>query len=198
MISATVTWLFEGSPPCSWESLLGDGSISLKHLIPLPSHWSVIIGAVIISVWVFNLHLHVLLGMWPSSHPAGVWIWSARFMPWGSVGQLRMWPTAISGSIFWRAEMFWWLAMWPVWCVTARPVTVSSVGWARLSWTTPVVAASIPVLWSRVALHPNHDDSICDVFDSGTVIWIGFAYLYLHGGASNMIWHGDFCVICDV
>ena len=32
----------------------------------------VIIGDVIISVWVFNLHFHVLLGMWPSSYPAGV------------------------------------------------------------------------------------------------------------------------------
>ena len=39
-MSATVTWLFEGSPPCSWEALLGEGSISLKDLIPLPSHWS--------------------------------------------------------------------------------------------------------------------------------------------------------------
>ena len=40
MMSATVTWLFEGSPPCSWESLFGEGSISLKDLSPLPRHWS--------------------------------------------------------------------------------------------------------------------------------------------------------------
>ena len=40
VMSATVTWLFEGSPPCSWESLLGEGSISLKDLIPLLSHRS--------------------------------------------------------------------------------------------------------------------------------------------------------------
>ena len=39
-MSATVTWSLEGSPPCSWESLLGEGSISLKSLIPLLSHWS--------------------------------------------------------------------------------------------------------------------------------------------------------------
>ena len=36
MMSATVTCLFEGSPPCSWKSLLGEGSVSLNEL----SHWS--------------------------------------------------------------------------------------------------------------------------------------------------------------
>ena len=40
MISATVTWSPEGSPSCSWESLLGEGSASLKDLIPLLSYWS--------------------------------------------------------------------------------------------------------------------------------------------------------------
>ena len=39
-MSATVTCLFEGSPPCSWESLLGEGSVSLKDQIPPQSHWS--------------------------------------------------------------------------------------------------------------------------------------------------------------
>ena len=39
-MSASVTWSLEVSPPCSWESLLGEGSISLKDLIPLLSHWS--------------------------------------------------------------------------------------------------------------------------------------------------------------
>ena len=38
--SATVTWTLEGSPPCSWESLLGEDSTSLKTLIPLLSCWS--------------------------------------------------------------------------------------------------------------------------------------------------------------
>ena len=39
-MSATVTWSCVGSPPCSWESLLGEGSISLNDLSPLLSHWS--------------------------------------------------------------------------------------------------------------------------------------------------------------
>ena len=39
-MSATVTWSFEGSPLCSWESLLGQGSVSLNDLHPLLSHWS--------------------------------------------------------------------------------------------------------------------------------------------------------------
>ena len=39
-MSATVTWLFEGSPPCSWKSLHEEGSVSLRDWIPLPSHWS--------------------------------------------------------------------------------------------------------------------------------------------------------------
>ena len=39
-MSAPVTWLLEASPPCSWESLLGEDSISLNDLSPLLSHWS--------------------------------------------------------------------------------------------------------------------------------------------------------------
>ena len=35
-----LTWSFDGSPPCSWESLLEEGSISLKDLSPSQSHWS--------------------------------------------------------------------------------------------------------------------------------------------------------------
>ena len=40
MMSATITWSPEGSPSCSWESPLGEGSISLMDLIPLSSHLS--------------------------------------------------------------------------------------------------------------------------------------------------------------
>ena len=40
MMSATVTWSCIGIPPCSWESLLGEGSVSLNDQIPLLSHWS--------------------------------------------------------------------------------------------------------------------------------------------------------------
>ena len=38
-MSATVTWSLKGSPSCSWASLLGEGSTSLKTPIPLPSLW---------------------------------------------------------------------------------------------------------------------------------------------------------------
>ena len=40
MMSVMVTWSLEGSPPCSWKSLLGECSIGLKDLIPFLSHWS--------------------------------------------------------------------------------------------------------------------------------------------------------------
>ena len=40
MIGVTVTWSLKGSPHCSWESLLGDISTSLKFLILLLSHRS--------------------------------------------------------------------------------------------------------------------------------------------------------------
>ena len=40
MMSTTVTWSCGGSPPCSCKSLLGEGSISLKNLSALLSHWS--------------------------------------------------------------------------------------------------------------------------------------------------------------
>ena len=39
-MSATITWSFEGSSPCSWKSLLGEGSISLKDLSLLLNQWS--------------------------------------------------------------------------------------------------------------------------------------------------------------
>ena len=73
------------------------------------------------------------------------------FMPWWSVGWSWMWPTEISGSTTWRGLVFGWLVMWLVQCVMVRSVAVSSVSWARSSWVAPMVAASILVLWSRVA-----------------------------------------------
>ena len=39
-MSAIVTWSFEGSPPCSWQSLLGESPIGLKDHIPIPGHWN--------------------------------------------------------------------------------------------------------------------------------------------------------------
>ena len=39
-MSATVTWSCVGSPPCSWESLLGEGSVSLNDWIPILNQWS--------------------------------------------------------------------------------------------------------------------------------------------------------------
>ena len=40
MMSATITWSHVSSPCWSWKSLLGEGSVSLNHWIPLLSHWS--------------------------------------------------------------------------------------------------------------------------------------------------------------
>ena len=39
-MSAIVIFLFEDGPPCSWGSLLGKGSTSLKTLILLLSQWN--------------------------------------------------------------------------------------------------------------------------------------------------------------
>ena len=41
IISATVAWLCVDSPPCSWESLFGEGIVSLNGQIPLLRHQSV-------------------------------------------------------------------------------------------------------------------------------------------------------------
>ena len=40
VMSAIFTFLFEDGPPCSWGSLLREGSTSLKTLIPLLSQWN--------------------------------------------------------------------------------------------------------------------------------------------------------------
>ena len=39
-MSVIVTCLFEDSPPCSWRSLLGEGSTSLKISFLLLSQWN--------------------------------------------------------------------------------------------------------------------------------------------------------------
>ena len=49
MISATVTWSHVVSPPCSWESLLGEGSVRVNDQIPLLII-GMFIGAVILCV----------------------------------------------------------------------------------------------------------------------------------------------------
>ena len=115
-MSATVTWSFQGSPPCSWESLLGQGSISLKDLIPLPSHWSDHQSCNNLCV---DLQSSPSCSSWDVafSHPAGVWTWSMWFMPWRSVCWSWMRPTVISGSITWRALRLGWSAIWLVQCV---------------------------------------------------------------------------------
>ena len=41
------------------------------------------------------------------------------------------------------------------------------------------------------------DGSSCDIFCSGTVIWIDFICLYLHGGVSNSVLHGYSCEVCS-
>ena len=40
LMSVNVTWLVDGGPPYSWESLLAEGSISLKTPILLLSQWN--------------------------------------------------------------------------------------------------------------------------------------------------------------
>ena len=48
------------------------------------------------------------------------------------------------------------VSWWGLWLCT-------SVGWARSFWAASVMAASIPVLWSRVASMLNSNGSRCDV-----------------------------------
>ena len=111
----------------------------------------VIIGAVIVHVWIFNLHPHVLFGVWFSSWSAGVGTWSMWVLSWRWLGWLWMWPIAISGLITWRVSMCGWSVMWSMWCVTVRSMAVASIGRVQSLWDASGVVASIPVLWSNVA-----------------------------------------------
>ena len=196
VMSATVTWLVEGSPPCSWESLLGEGLL-VSRIWFLSWVTGVIIWAVVISVWVFSLHFHVLLGMWPSSHSAGVWIWSAKLMPWRSIGWLWVWSTVIWWLTSQRSVMCGWSVMWLVWCVMVRSVAVSSVGWVRSLWAASVVAEYIPLLWSRAA---SMWITMTWALMSSVVglNWTSLVCLDLHSGALNLIWYDNLCVSCDV
>ena len=59
MMSATVIGSCAGSPPCSWESLLGEGSFSSNDLSPLLSHQG--------GHWNYsNLHVALLSSLWCS------------------------------------------------------------------------------------------------------------------------------------
>ena len=110
-----------------------------------------IIWAVVISIRVFYLHLHVLLGMWPSPCPAQVWVWSVWFMPWRLVGWSLLWPTVISGSITQRAAN-----VWMIYNVTSAVCHGEVCGCVLCRLSEIIMSCFFSgcvylVLWSRVA-----------------------------------------------
>ena len=151
-MSATVTWSLEGSPPCSWEPLLGEGSISLKNLIPLLSHWSDHLSC-------SNQCAGLL------SSPLCSFFWDEVFFLSGwsmnlicmihalKISRMVMSVTCYELRIDNPKSCHVWDDLQCDWC------SVSQWGlWLCPLWVEwdphellHVVAASIPVLWSRVA-----------------------------------------------
>ena len=118
------------------------------HLLPWVT--TVVIWAVVIYMWIFYLHSGVLLVMWFASWCNEVWVWPMWGLSWGFVGWIWMQQASISGVVWWAAVCRW-SVVWSMWSVTARSMAITPVCRIWVSWATPVMMASIPMLWSRMA-----------------------------------------------
>ena len=194
-MSATVTCLFGGSPPCSWKSLLVEGLVSLKDWIPLLSHWSDHHSCN--NQWV-DLQSSPSCSSWDVVFLLSCCLVNLiyRFHAWKicrmvmNVTYCNLWIDNLKSFYVWMV------------CNVVNVVCHGEVdGCGLYSWSKIIVSCSCggcvyPSVVIKSSLYRNCDDSICDVFKSETVIWIGFVCLYHHSGASNLIWHGGFCEVC--
>ena len=189
MISATVTWSHVGSSLCSWESLLGEGSVILNDQIPLLSHWIVHQS--------FN-SLCVDL----------------RFPPLGSLGvvclmicwnvnliyaSLTLMIYRMLMSMIYCNLQSGKLKNFYLWMICHEVNVVCGVidGCSLYRWSVSVVSCSCggcnyPNDVTLSSLCVNCGNSSCNVCKNKIVIWINFACPCLYGGALNLIWHSNF------
>ena len=196
MMSVTVTWSHVGSPPCSWESLLGEGSVSLNDWIPLLSHWS-------------DHQSCNSPCVDPQLSPSGsswgvVYSWSPGnvnlicLSPALKIGRMVMTVIYCDLSIGKLKNFYVWMI-----CNVVDLVCHSEIdGCSLYRWSVIIVSCSCGscIYPSVVTLNSpcmNCNNSSCNVFKNEIVIWISFNCLCLHGSVLNLIWHGNFWEVCD-
>ena len=149
-MSATVTCLLEGGHPCSWKSLLGEGSVSLTDQIPPLSHWS--------DNWSCNSQCVdpqslLLCSSWGVVFLIICWSVDLIYMSLAlKIGRMVM---NVTYCYLWidnlKSFYIWTMCIVSMWCAVLRLMAMASIGGVQSSWAASVVVASIPVLWSRVA-----------------------------------------------
>ena len=186
IINATVTYSCIGSPPCSWESLRGEGSFSLNDLLPLLSHW--------------NSHYNCnspcvdfLFSLADSSSCVGglMTCWSMSVI----YAKLALRICRLDVNVIYYDLWSGRLRNFYVWMIFNEfgvlccgrindhnlymwNVSIMSYSWGGCDY--PYV-----MTWSSLCM--SHDDLSCDACDDETVIWNDFACPYLHGGVLNLI-----------
>ena len=192
IISATVNWSCVGSLPCSWESLLGEGSFSLNDLLPLLSHW--------------NVH-----------HSCNSPCVDLQFSPsgssWGEVCLVICWNVNVTCAsltlkICRMVMSVIYCGLWSgklrnsyVWMICGEVGVVCHGGINGCNlymWGVSVMSYS----WSGCQL-----SWCCDLEQPLYELWwLELLYLWdcdlewlclscLHGGALHLIWHGGFCEV---
>ena len=148
-MSATLTGSCVDIPPCSWESLLGEGSFSLNGLSPLLCHLN---GHLSYS----NPCVDLLFSLWHSSCDVDCFMiycntsftyvnLIARFVGW-----TWMSVAPISGVV-WKASVHGWSAVWSLWCVMVGSMAITPVCGIWALWATPVLVVIIHMSWSGAA-----------------------------------------------
>ena len=194
IMSATVTGSCVVNPPCSWESLLGEGSFSLSDLSPLLSWKS---GHQNYN----NPCVDLLFSLWCSSC-GGFHVmiyWNVRVAFVNLILRICRIDVNMSGFGLWSGMMMSFCAQMIRSVVNV--VCYSGIdGYNSCMWNLSIMSYSwgggdypYVVIWN--VLYMNHDDLSCSVCGNVTVTWNDFAYPCSHGSVWNMTWHGGCCVV---
>ena len=136
--SATVTGSCVVSPPCSWESLLGEGPFSLNDLSPLLSHW--------------NGHQNCNSPCVDPSIFTLVFLLCCCLLCDLLECECDLCESHLEDLYYGcEHEELLWSVVGLLWCVTAQSMGVTPVFGTWASWATHGVVAIIPVSWPEAA-----------------------------------------------
>ena len=179
-MSATITWSLEGIFPCSLESLLGEGFITLKDLILLLSHWS---DHQSCNNWCAGLQSSLSHS---SEDEAFLSCWIVNLICVNhalKICRMVMNLTNCDLRINNPKSFYVWMS-----CDVTGAVCYGEVCACGLCGLSEIIVncscgcSIYPDVVIYSGLYGNCNDSMCDALCSETVIWIGFICLYLHVG----------------
>ena len=113
------------------------------------------------------------------------------------VGWMWMWSNTMSEVVSWRIFYVWMI------CNEVNVVCHGRIDGCKSLCVEcecheplQVWLCNYPYVMTWSGLCMNHDDlTSSDACKSKIVIWNGITCPCLHGGASNLIWHGGFCAV---